>query len=343
MRLAKRHYAILRDSQFQIQTILQNPREAFLNCKAKKRDDMMLIRIATLILVVAALAVPAYAQELDPRAYQPAPVGANAFTVGYTHSFGDIVFDPSFPAKDVEASLHIGGAGYYRSLDFFGRFANITVAVPYAAGHLNGTVNDEAREIYRSGLGDIRGKLAVNLKGTPALTLGEFMKHKQETNLAVSLVVSAPTGQYDPSKVINVGQNRWAFKPEVALTNAFGNGKWQADLYGGIWIFTANHDLLGKTQTQAPLYSFQFHLTHNFGKGYWLGVNSNFYAGARTTVNGVRSTTQQRNSRLGGTLAVPLARNQSVKFAVSRGAIVTRGGNFTSIGASYNYTWGVKR
>lgn len=342
-----RPYAILRYARFQIQTILppQFLARRFQIAKggSGERDDDMLIRIGILILAFAAITVPAWAQELDPRAYQPAPVGLNVFSVGYTHSFGDVVFDPSFPAKDVEASLHIGGAGYYRSLDFFGRFANITVGVPYAAGHMNGTVNDEAREIYRSGLGDIRGKLAVNIKGTPAMTLGEFMKHKQVANLAVSLVVSAPTGQYDSSKVINIGQNRWAFKPEVALTKAFGNEKWQADIYGGIWLFAANHDLLGKTQTQAPLYSFQFHLTRNFGKGYWLGLNSNFYTGARTTVNGVRSATEQRNSRLGGTLAVPIGRGQSVKFAVSRGAFVARGGNFTSFGASYNYAWGLKR
>ena len=175
------------------------------------------------------------AQELDPRAYQPLPVGFNAFVLSYTHSFGDILFEPSFPAKDAEASLHLEGAGYYRTFGFFGRYANASVGVPYAAGHLNGSVEGVPREIYRSGLGDIRTRFSVNLKGTPAMSLAEFMKHKNNVNVGISLSVVAPTGQYDSTKVINIGQNRWAFKPEVGITKFIK--KWQMDIYGGARFF----------------------------------------------------------------------------------------------------------
>ena len=301
----------------------------------------MFFRTSTVFVLLTLVGAFASAQELSPRAYQPGPVGLNALTLNYTHSFGDIVFEPSFPAKDVDASLHLESAGYYRSLDFLGRFANLTLSIPYAAGHLNGTVEGLPREIYRSGLGDARVRFAVNLKGTPAMTMGEFLKHRQEANIGVSLHVSAPTGQYDSAKVINIGQNRWAFKPELAITKLLG--KWQIDAYGGVWFFTRNSNFLGSIQTQSPVPSFQFHLTYNFPKGYWLGLNSNFYSGGRTTINGVRGTTDQRNSRIGATLSVPVARNQSFKFAVSRGAFITRGGNFTSLGVAYNYAWGAKK
>jgi len=33
-----------------------------------------------------------------------------------------------------------------------------------------------------------------------------------------SLSVVAPTGQYVDSRFVNIGMNRWAFKPEVGLT-----------------------------------------------------------------------------------------------------------------------------
>jgi hypothetical protein len=282
-----------------------------------------------------------WAQELDPRAYQPGPVGVNALTLAYTHSAGDILFEPSFPAKDVEASLHFGGAGFYRSLNFFGRFANITVAVPYAAGHLSGTVEGIPAEIYRSGLGDIRTRFAVNLKGTPALSLPEFIKHRSRTNIGVSFIVSAPTGQYNPRKVINIGQNRWAFKPEVGLSKIYR--KWQMDAYGGVWFFSENNNFLGGSQQQNPIGSFQFHLTYNLRPGFWLGLNTNFYTGGRTIVNGIPGTIRQNNSRIGSTVAVPVAKGQFLKFAVSRGVITTRGGNFNSFGVSYNYLWGGQR
>ncbi|HSE41399.1 MAG TPA: transporter, partial [Acidobacteriota bacterium] len=198
----------------------------------------LIVACAILLFIIAILSDSAWAQELEPRAYQPAPIGLNAFTFSYTHSTGDILFEPSFPAEDVQANLHLESAGYYHTFDFFGRFANVSVGVPYAAGHLNGRVEGISREIYRSGLGDIRTRFAMSLKGTPAMTMAEFIKHHRKTNIGVSLVVSAPTGQYDPKKVINVGQNRWAFKPEVGLSKFYK--KWQMDVYGGVWFFSAN-------------------------------------------------------------------------------------------------------
>ncbi len=108
------------------------------------------------------------------------------------------------------------------------------------------------------------------------------------------------------------------------------------------WFFTENDNFLAQTLTQNPLGSFQFHLTYNLRPGLWFGVNSNFYVGGRTTVNGIPGTIIQKNSRVGGTLTVPFNRNQWMKFIVSRGVFATRGGDFISLGASYNYAWSNK-
>ncbi len=48
---------------------------------------------------------PANAQELEPRAYSPSPVGVTFLVVGYAHSVGDVLFDPSLPFEGVEARL----------------------------------------------------------------------------------------------------------------------------------------------------------------------------------------------------------------------------------------------
>jgi hypothetical protein len=278
-----------------------------------------------------------HAQELDPRAYQPAPVGYNGFIATYAYSFGDILFEPSFPVVDARARLNFIGAAYYRSYGLFGRFANFTVAQPYAFGHLSGTLEETRTEIYRSGLGDIRFRFAINLKGTPAMKLPEFIKHKNKANLGASLVVSAPTGQYDPSKIVNIGTNRWGFKPELGLAKFIGN--WQIDAYAGVWLFTTNQNFRGGTQKLDPIASFQFHLTYNLRPAFWFGFDANFYSGGRTHTNGIPGNIKQNNSRIGGTLSLPVKRGQSMKFSVSRGVIATRGGDFTTFGAGYNYTW----
>lgn len=278
-----------------------------------------------------------HAQELDPRAYQPAPIGYNGFIVSYAYSFGDILFEPSVPIEDARARLNFIGAAYFRTYGLFGRFANFTVAQPYAFGHLSGTLEDTRAEIYRSGLGDVRFRFAINLKGTPAMRLPEFIKHKNKANLGASIVISAPTGQYDPAKFINVGQNRWGFKPEVGLSKFFR--KWQMDVYAGVWLFTTNENFRGGTRRQDPITSFQFHLTYNLRPAFWFGLDANFYSGGLTHTDGVPGTIKQKNSRLGGTLSLPVARGQSTKISVSRGVIATRGGDFTTLGAAYNYTW----
>jgi hypothetical protein len=169
------------------------------------------------------------------------------------------------------------------------------------------------------------------------MRLPEFIKHKNKANLGASLIVTAPTGQYDPEKFVNIGQNRWGFKPEVGLSKFFG--KWQMDAYAGVWLFTTNENFRGGIRSQDPIASFQFHLTYNLRPAFWFGVDANFYSGGLTHTNGVPGTIKQNNSRIGGTLSLPVARGQSAKFSVSRGVIATRGGNFTTFGAAYNYTW----
>ena len=58
-----------------------------------------------------------------------------------------------------------------------------------------------------------------------ASTLNELVEERQSGQLApprtivgVSLLVQAPTGQYDPDRLINIGTNRWTFRPEVGVS-----------------------------------------------------------------------------------------------------------------------------
>ena len=70
------------------------------------------------------------------------------------------------------------------------------------------------------------------------MPLGEYGKWQQKTLLGFSFKVVAPTGQYDPTKLINWGANRWAFRPELGLSRRWGH--WVLDAYGGVWVYTTN-------------------------------------------------------------------------------------------------------
>jgi hypothetical protein len=123
--------------------------------------------------------------------------------------------------------------------------------------------------------------------------------------------VTAPTGQYDPTKLINWGANRWGFKPEFGSSHRWA--KWVLDGYMGVWLFTSNNDFWShnsfypgtRSQSQAPIGSFEGHLSYDFKPRLWASLDGNYWFGGKTSVNGVQNPlTQESNSRLGGTVSV---------------------------------------
>lgn len=157
--------------------------------------------------------VPASAQELEPRAYSAVPVGANFVVLDYARSSGGALLDRAIPITGLQAIINTYSLGYSHSFGVAGHVASIAVSVPYADADLNGNVEGAPGHAYRSGAGDVRFRISVNLLGGPALTPKEFARQTPTTILGTSLSVVAPTGQYVPSRVINVGSNRWSFKP----------------------------------------------------------------------------------------------------------------------------------
>ncbi|MFV1969234.1 MAG: transporter, partial [Pirellulaceae bacterium] len=264
------------------------------------------------------------AQDLEPRAYSVSPVGVNVVAGAYNFKTGDLSFDPSAPIEDGSATIHAAGFGYVRSVGFLGRSANISIALPVIAGHVEGLYIGEFAEVDRFGIADLRVRAAVNLFGAPAMDLKNFARYRQNTNVGASLVVIAPIGQYDPAKLINLGTNRWSFKPEFAISQAIG--RFTLEFYAGVWIFTDNTNFFGgRTRQQERIGSTQLHVLYTIKRRMWVGFNANFYRGGRTTVDGNVNLDLQENSRYGFTLALPVTLRDSVKLSYSRGAFTTIG------------------
>jgi hypothetical protein len=170
------------------------------------------------------------------------------------------------------------------------------------------------------------------------MTPREFANYRPTTVIGVSLTVVAPYGHYDDTKVINIGSNRWSFKPELGFSRT--RGPWTGEADAGAWFFTDNTDFAGgKVRSQDPIGALQLHLMYTFRPLLWLAVDGTYYTGGRTTINSQQNIDLQKNSRLGVTLALPVSRWQSIKIAYSRGARTTIGGNFETIGLSYQYAW----
>jgi hypothetical protein len=296
-------------------------------------------RFAGSVCLLLSTALPLCGQELEPRAYSISPVGVNVIVLTNNLLGGDVTFAPTLPVEDARATINTTGLAYVRSINFLGRSSNIGAALPFTAGNLQGIYIGEFTKVSRAGLSDLGIRFAVNLHGAPAMNLKEFAAYRQKTNIGVSLVVKAPLGEYDPTKLINIGTNRWSFKPELGLSKAIG--KWTLEIYAGVWLFTDNTNFLGQyTREQDPIGSGQIHILYTIKPQLWVAFDSNFYTGGRTTVNGTVNLDLQRNSRVGGTVAIPLNRRHSLKIAYSRGAFTTIGADFQALAVGWQYLWG---
>ena len=290
-----------------------------------------------LLVFLASSAQTARAQDLVPGAYTPAPVGFNVFTAAAIFNTGDLSFDPTLPIEDGHSDIGFSSFNYSRTLSIGGHYANIGVGVPVVVGNVSGRVRGVFQEASRAGLGDLVGRIAVNLYGAPAMTPKEFAAYRATTIVGVSLAVVAPTGEYDNSRIVNIGTNRWAFKPEVGLSRRRGRWTFEGDF--GATFFTDNTDYVnGGTREQSPIGSFQGHLIYTIRPGLWVAGDGNFWNGGRITTNGAPGLVDQENSRIGITVAVPVARHQ-FRVSYSLGAYTTIGGDFHSIGVSYSRAW----
>jgi len=308
------------------------------------------MRLPVKLVFSAAIAVcpllPLRAQDLSPRAYVVTPVHSNAVILTWSFYDGTILFDGTAPITGATGTYHVSIFSYYHAFSFFGRSANATGSLPYAVGNFQGTVTGAEKTLYRSGLADSAFRLSVNLKGGPAMPVQEFVKWQQKILLGVSLKVLAPTGQYDPAKLINWGANRWAFKPEFGYSERWGH--WVLDGYTGVWFFTRNPEFFShnvffpgtQSQSQNPIGAFEGHLSYDVKPHLWFSLDGNYWFGGKTTLNGIENPlTVAKNSRIGGTASIPLSKHQSLKFSYNNGAYIRYGGNYQSVSVAWQYAW----
>ncbi len=279
------------------------------------------------------------AQDIEPRAYSNAPIGVNFLIVGYAYTRGGLAFDTAVPITNAKLDSSNAVLAYATAFDLLGKSAKFDAIVPYT--WLSGTAEYQGQPVQRSvdGFANSAYRVSVNLYGAPALTLKEFADWEQDLIIGASVQVVAPWSQYDPGKLINIGTNRWSFKPEVGISKAVG--PWTLEMQAAATFFTENHDFFnGNTRSQDPLYSLQGHVIYASRSGIWGSADATYFAGGRTTINGVLNSDLQQNWRIGATLAFPVNRANSIKVFASSGVAARTGNNYDLVGVAWQYRWG---
>jgi Putative MetA-pathway of phenol degradation len=279
------------------------------------------------------------AQELEPRAYSNVPVGLNFFIAGYNYSVGGVLFDPAVPLENASITTHSSLFAYARSIKVGKISGKIDAIVPYA--WLSGSADFMGERNYRevSGLGDPRLRMSVIFIGGPALPLSGFKDYKQNFVMGASLQVYLPLGQYNADKLVNLGTNRFTFKPEIGISKTIKKLILELALAGQFYTVNNNY-YNGQTMSQDPIGSVQGHINYNFRGGIWAAFDGTIYWGGKTTIEGVEGDNLQQNSRLGFTFALPLNMHHSLKLNLSTGVSTRTGSDFDAVTLAWQYRWG---
>jgi hypothetical protein len=287
--------------------------------------------LAAILIGVASAA----GQELEPRAYSPSPTGTTFFVVSATRSAGGVFTDPAAPLTDVDAEVGILGLAIGHTFALIGKSAMVLGVVPVTWGEASGQIGEDRRQASRRGLADPRVRLSMILSGSPPSTPAEFVRRQRQAVVGVSLTVVLPMGQYDSKKLVNLGSNRWSYKPEVGLS--IPTGRWTFDAYAGVWFFSENDAYYPgfSHRRQDPVVALQGHVSYTLGRRAWIAANATWYGGGQMRVDGEPLADPYRNTRLGATWAVPVGSRQSLKVSYSAGAATRVGADFRTISGAW--------
>ena len=294
-------------------------------------------RLCLLMLLTAGAG--AHAQEIEPRLYSNIPVGMNFFIAAAAHAAGALATDPTLPLEEGQLSTDGLVLGYARAIAVHGQSGKVDLVLPYM--WLDGTAVYAGEPAQRrvTGFGDPRIRFSFNLHGAPALGLADFATYRPGTIVGCSVQVSLPLGQYDDTRIVNLGTNRWWIKPELGVSRAIG--RWTVELAGSATIYGDNDDFRNdRVRAQDPIYSVQGGVIYGFARGVWLAFHGNWYTGGQTTIDGVEGNDLQRNSLVGFTAALPINRKDSVKLYVSKGVSTRIGSDVDTVSIAWQRRWG---
>lgn len=296
--------------------------------------------VGVALAVVTSSVSVVQAQEFEPRTYAVAPVKLNFIGMGYAFASGGVFLDPSLPVEDVEGAVHMVVTRYVRTLSLFGLPSKLKVGLPWSSGHWDGFVEGEFRTRDTSGLADARVAVETLFHGAKAMTPQEMRRgYKPGTVFGARLQVIVPIGEYDDTKAINLGTNRWTFIPELGLSKPLG--KWSLEATAGAWLFTDNDDYFGGVRLeQDPLWVVKLHAVRTIRNGFWWSLAAGYGYGGQTVVDHIPRATIQRNWRVFAMVAYPLSPQQGVSVSVGSGGNAGAGTDFDAVTVGYQYAWG---
>ena len=263
----------------------------------------------------------------DARDYVPLPPGTMLIATYYNYiSATDFYRNGNKISSDVNLDANIG---VIRPV-YFTKIGPFTIdpqaIIPFGAQSLDGA-GVGGNEIKSSGLAD----------PIIAATLWFLNDPESKTWMGFTPLITLPLGKYDHVKGINMGSNRWAFKPELGFVKGFGD--FFLDLTANVEFYTDNNDFTssGLTLKQDPIYTLEGHLSYNFNPSFFVSADYFYHNGGATTVAGLDQDDRKDDHTAGCTLGFMLSPSYQLLFKYKQDLVVENGLQTSTIGVRLAY------
>jgi hypothetical protein len=286
----------------------------------------------TALVFTALNATPAVnAQGDGPRSQLLLPVGVNVLVPTYLNLSGNYNFAESILVQDADITSDVFVLTYMRAFSLAGRYAQIWVNPIFGAVVGSGSVVNASTgytivlESDARGLGDLLVNFKVGLIGTPALKLPEFATQQQKFQLSAFGSISAPIGEYDSDRPLNLGTNVWVFRLGVPMVLPFKLFEKPVffEFFPSVAFYNDNNDptLGADVREQDPLYMIESHVTYNFTPKLWGGFDLRYRYGGATTTDGIFDDNTQ--DVLGGGISIGYSFHPALSMQASYGQVLS--------------------
>jgi hypothetical protein len=268
-------------------------------------------------LVFAAQA-PVLAVGDGPRAYMLTPADSQILTAYGLFLDGNQNLDPGVSSRNLDLDVDVGVLQYTHSFSLCDNACGVFLIAPY--GSTEGTFNFPLFSLTgeSSGLADIQLGTVFGLYGSPSLEVPDYLEYDPGFSLGLLAKLTAPTGEYDENKVINLGSNRWGLQVGVPMGYYLGESFLDDDLttfelLPSVFFFGDNADpFRAGESSQDPLFQIEAHITRNLSRMAWVSLDANYQYGGETSTDGISGNDRRESFGLGGTIGVNLSKTLSI-------------------------------
>lgn len=288
-------------------------------------------------LLAAVLARPDISPAANARDYIPLPSGTFLFCTYFKHMSANTLFSNGKKVSNdfnLNANIGIFRPVYYTTIGSAlygdgGLTVDPQALILFGEQHLDGAAIGDAN-LSDSGFAD----------STVLATFWFVNAPKDKFWVGFSPYITMPIGHYNKNRTFNMGNNRWAFKPELGIVKGFGD-RFYADFIVNGEFYTDNDDYYTGSdhvkKSQDPVLGIETHLSYDITKQWYISIDYFYNYGGETKIAGVRQNDEMSNHGLGASLFWMVGTNNQLMIEYRNDFSVKSGAGTDLFGARWAY------